>query len=78
LRLRFARVGRLGEAIDWLARCRDLRDRHVIVGEILAFRRVRRDSLSNNRDAAGERGNLLAVRRALLRKKQMQDVKDAS
>jgi hypothetical protein len=49
-----------------------------MVGEILAFRRVRRGSLSSNRDAACERGYLLAVRRALLRKKQMQDVKDAS
>jgi glycosyltransferase involved in cell wall biosynthesis len=70
--------GHLGEVIDWLTRGRDLGHRHVMVEEILAFRRVRPGSLSHSIDAAGERGYLLAIRRALARKKQMQDAKGAS
>lgn len=70
--------GRLGEVIDWLTRGRDLGQRHVMVEEILAFRRLRPGSLSRGIDAAGERGYLLAIKRAIARKKQAQGAKDVS
>jgi glycosyltransferase involved in cell wall biosynthesis len=63
--------GRLGEVIDWLARSRDLGQRHVMVEEILAMRRIRPGSLSYRADAERSRGYLAAVRDALERKKRM-------
>lgn len=61
--------GRLGEVIDWLARSRDLGQRHAMVEEILALRRLRRGSLSDCRDTHRTRGYLFAVHAALERKK---------
>jgi glycosyltransferase involved in cell wall biosynthesis len=63
--------GRLGEVIDWLGRSRDLGQRHAMVEEILAMRRVRPGSLSYRADADRSRGYLVAVRDALERKKRM-------
>lgn len=63
--------GRLGEVIDWLARSRDLGQRHAMVEEILAMRRIRPGSLSYGRDPDRSRGYLVAVRDALERKKRM-------
>lgn len=62
--------GQLGEVIDWLARSRDLGQRHVLVEEILALRRIRPGSLSYRHDAERSRGYLAAVRAALERKRQ--------
>jgi glycosyltransferase involved in cell wall biosynthesis len=63
--------GRLGEVIDWLARSRDLGQRHVMVEEVLAMRRIRPGSLSYGRDAERSRGYLVAIREAIERKKRM-------
>jgi len=62
--------GRLGEVIDWLGRSRDLGQRHALVEEILALRRVRPGSLSWGADAERSRGYLAAARAALERKRQ--------
>ena len=63
--------GQLGEVIDWLARSRDLAQRHAMVEEILALRRIRHGSLSYGRDPQRSRGYLAAVRAALERKRRM-------
>ncbi len=63
--------GRLGEVIDWLARSRDLGQRHAMVEEVLALRRIRRGSLSYGRNVERSRGYLVAVHAALERKKRM-------
>ena len=63
--------GQLGEVIDWLARSRDLAQRHVMVEEILALRRIRPGSLSYDRDPQRSRGYLATVRAALERKRRM-------
>jgi glycosyltransferase involved in cell wall biosynthesis len=69
--------GRLGEVIDWLARSRDLGQRHAMVEEILALRRIRRGSLSYGRNIERSRGYLVAVHAALERKKRMATGMDA-
>ena len=61
--------GRLGELIDWLARGRDLGQRHAMVEEVLALRRVRPGSLSYRVDTARARGYLFVVRDALARRR---------
>ena len=63
--------GRLGEVVDWLSRARTLGQRHLMIEEILAMRRVRANSLSQEslRDG-GSRGYLAAANAALLRRKQ--------
>ena len=73
----YTRVGPLfdppggrGDMVDWLARARHL---HVVIEQLdapLALRRVRAGSLSSGRDAALDRGYLLAARRAMLRARQ--------
>jgi glycosyltransferase involved in cell wall biosynthesis len=63
--------GKLGEVIDWLARSRDLGQRHALVEEVLALRRVRPGSLSYGRDAERSRGYLSAIHAALERRKRM-------
>jgi glycosyltransferase involved in cell wall biosynthesis len=63
--------GRLGEVIDWLARSRDLGQRHAIVEEVLALRRIRHGSLSYGRDSDRSRGYLAAVHAALERKRRI-------
>jgi glycosyltransferase involved in cell wall biosynthesis len=63
--------GRLGETIDWIARGRDLGHVHVMLDDVLALRRVRPGSLSHNRDADSNRGYLLAVGKALQRRKRL-------
>jgi glycosyltransferase involved in cell wall biosynthesis len=62
--------GRIGEVIDWLSRSRDLGQRHVMVEEILALRRIRPGSLSYGLNAEQKRGYLLAVHDAMQRRKQ--------
>lgn len=69
--------GMLGEMIDWLARSRDLGHRHLMVEEVLAMRRIRAGSLSSNRDAGRNRAYLLAVQRAIERRKSMAAKSDA-
>ena len=63
--------GNLGEVIDWLARSRDLGQRHAMVEEVLALRRIRPGSLSYGRDIGRSRGYLAAIHAALERKKRM-------
>ena len=63
--------GQLGEVIDWLSRSRDLGQRHALVEEILALRRIRPGSLSYGQDPERSRGYLTAVRASLERKRQM-------
>lgn len=63
--------GRLGEVVDWLARARALGQRHLMVEEVLALRRVRPDSLSQESlRSGGSRGYLAAAHAALRRRKQ--------
>jgi glycosyltransferase involved in cell wall biosynthesis len=62
--------GRMGEVIDWLSRSRDLGQRHVMVEEILALRRIRPGSLSYGLTDEQKRGYLLAVHDAMRRRKQ--------
>ena len=61
--------GRLGEMVDWLARSRDLGQRHAMVEEILALRRIRRGSLSFGLDRDRSRGYLVAAHAALERRR---------
>jgi glycosyltransferase involved in cell wall biosynthesis len=63
--------GRLGEVIDWLARSRDLGQRHMMVEEVLAMRRIRPGSLSHGLDAERSRGYLAAIHAALERRKRI-------
>jgi glycosyltransferase involved in cell wall biosynthesis len=63
--------GRLGEVVDWLARARSLGQRHLMVEEVLALRRVRANSLSQESlRAGGGRGYLAAANAALRRRRQ--------
>lgn len=62
--------GYLGELIDWLSRGRDLGQKHHMLDEVLALRRVRAGSLSDTGDSDRTRGYLHAVRKAIERKKQ--------
>ena len=65
--------GRLGEFVDWLARGRDLGQRHLMVEEVLALRRIRPGSLSYALDAERGRGYLAAAHAALQRRKGRAD-----
>jgi glycosyltransferase involved in cell wall biosynthesis len=63
--------GRLGEVVDWLARARALGQRHLMVEEVLALRRIRPNSLSQESlRSGGSRGYLAAAHAALRRRKQ--------
>ncbi len=63
--------GRLGEVVDWLARARSLGQRQLMVEEVLALRRVRANSLSQESlRAGGSRGYLAAANAALRRRRQ--------
>jgi glycosyltransferase involved in cell wall biosynthesis len=63
--------GRLGEVVDWLARARFLGHRHLMVEEVLALRRVRANSLSQESlRTGGSRGYLAAANAALRRRRQ--------
>lgn len=62
--------GNLGEVVDWLSRSRDLGQRHFMVEEVLALRRIRPGSLSYGRDADRTRGYLVAVHDAIKRKRE--------
>jgi glycosyltransferase involved in cell wall biosynthesis len=63
--------GRLGEVVDWLARARSLGQRHLMVEEVLALRRVRPNSLSQESlRSGGSRGYLAAAHAALRRRMQ--------
>lgn len=65
--------GRLGEVVDWLGRARALGQRHVMIEEVLALRRVRGDSLSQESlRTGGSRGYLAAAHAALRRRRQQQ------
>jgi glycosyltransferase involved in cell wall biosynthesis len=63
--------GYLGELVDWLARSLDLGHRHGMVEEILAMRRIRAGSLSSGLDAERSRGYLIAVHKAIERRKAL-------
>jgi len=65
--------GNLGELIDWLARSRELGHRHLMLEEVLALRRVRPGGLSDTGDSDRARGYLQAVRRALERRKRLEE-----
>jgi glycosyltransferase involved in cell wall biosynthesis len=60
--------GRLGEVVDWLARSRELGQRHEMMEEVLALRRIRPGSLSHGLDRDRSRGYLVAVHAALERR----------
>lgn len=62
--------GGRGDMIDWLARGRDMGLRIEMIPTIIAMRRIRPDSMSFGRDGGKDRGYLLAVKRALDRKRQ--------
>ena len=63
--------GRLGEVVDWLARARALNQHHLMMEEVLALRRVRPNSLSQESlRSGGSRGYLAAAHAALRRRKQ--------
>ena len=62
--------GGRGDMVDWLARGRDLGLLFEMMPEIIGMRRIRPGSLSYGRDSEKDRGYLLAVKRALDRKRQ--------
>ncbi|MGV8838924.1 MAG: glycosyltransferase family 2 protein [Bauldia sp.] len=64
--------GGRGDMVDWLARGRDLGFRIDLVPGIVGMRRIRPGSLSYGRSADKDRGYLLAVKRALDRKRGVQ------
>lgn len=61
--------GGRGDMVDWLARGRELGLRIEMAPGVVALRRIRPDSLSYGRDLHKDRGYLLAVKRALDRKR---------
>jgi glycosyltransferase involved in cell wall biosynthesis len=62
--------GGRGDMVDWLARGREIGVRIEMAPAIVAMRRIRPGSLSYGRDAEKDRGYLLAVKRALDRRRQ--------
>ncbi|MCW5715882.1 MAG: glycosyltransferase family 2 protein [Bauldia sp.] len=62
--------GGRGDMVDWLARGRELGLRIEMAPETVGMRRIRSDSLSYGRDVEKDRGYLLAVKRALDRRRQ--------
>jgi len=61
--------GGRGDTVDWIARGRDLNFRFEMLAEVLAFRRIRPESLSYGRNVEKDRGYLFAAKRALDRKR---------
>lgn len=61
--------GMRGDMVDWIARGRDLGMEFEILQDILALRRIRPGSLAFGRDADKDRGYLIAVKRALDRRR---------
>ncbi len=64
--------GGRGDTVDWIARGRDLGLRFEMLSEVVSLRRIRTGSLAFGRDASKDRGYLVAVKRALDRKRQAQ------
>lgn len=62
--------GGRGDMVDWLARGREIGVRIELAPGIVGMRRIRPGSLSYGRDAEKDRGYLLAVKRALDRRRQ--------
>jgi len=62
--------GGRGDMVDWLARGREIDIRIEMMPGIVCMRRIRPGSLSYGRDTEKDRGYLLAVKRALDRKRQ--------
>ncbi|MBB5751649.1 glycosyltransferase family 2 protein [Prosthecomicrobium pneumaticum] len=60
--------GYLGELIDWLERGRAAGQRHEMIEEVLALRRVRPGSLSDARNSDRVKGYLHAIHEALKRR----------
>lgn len=65
--------GGRGDMVDWLARGRDLGLLIEMMPETVGMRRIRPGSLSYGRDSEKDRGYLLAVKRALDRKRRARD-----
>ncbi|HEX4298231.1 MAG TPA: glycosyltransferase family A protein [Devosia sp.] len=65
--------GRLGEMADWLARLREAGHRLVMLPDILALRRVHRDSLTNRDRHELSLSYLSAARDAMLRRRTLRD-----
>jgi len=61
--------GGRGDTVDWIARGRDLGLRFTMMPEIVSLRRIREGSLSFGRDPDKDKGYLLAIKRALDRKR---------
>ena len=62
--------GGRGDMVDWIARGRDLGFRIEMMREVVGMRRIRPDSMAYGRDGEKDRGYLLAVKRALDRRRQ--------
>ncbi|MBK6741672.1 MAG: glycosyltransferase family 2 protein [Hydrogenophilales bacterium] len=61
--------GMRGDMVDWIARGRDLGMEFEMLQDTLALRRIRPGSLAFGRDADKDRGYLIAVKRALDRRR---------
>ncbi len=61
--------GMRGDMVDWIARGRDLGMEFEMLQDILGLRRIRPGSLAFGRDAGKDRGYLIAVKRALDRRR---------
>ncbi len=61
--------GGRGDTVDWIARAKDLGFIFELLPDVLAWRRIRSDSLSYGRDSEKDKGYLLVVKRALDRKR---------
>lgn len=63
--------GGRGDTVDWIARARDSGLVFELLPEVLAWRRIRTDSLSYGRDIEKDKGYLLVAKRALERKRAL-------
>jgi glycosyltransferase involved in cell wall biosynthesis len=64
--------GYLGDLVDWLGRSREIGQKHLMLDDILALRRIRKGSLSDTKDANRTRGYLHAAFEALKRRQMTQ------
>ncbi len=63
--------GYLGDLVDWLGRSREMGQKHMMLDDMLALRRIRKGSLSDTKDANRTRGYLHAAFEAMKRRQKM-------
>lgn len=65
-------IGGRGDMVDWMARGKDLGFKYHMQNQVLAYRRIRKGSLSYGRDADKDKGYLQVIKLALERKRAQQ------